>query len=714
MSSKASNIYYPRVKTTLNGKKRVFKVYIILLTFLGNILLSVSCNPSLESAEGLNRLKSESSQYLLQHASNPVDWYPWGDEAFDKAKAEDKLLIISIGYYACHWCQVMEKETFMDTTVARLMNDNFVSIKVDREERPDIDQVYAEASKKMIGTSGWPLNIIATADGTPLFAGTYFENSDWQAIVQRASYLYDDNPEEILAQANQLAETLNQKRAIDNERLSLTLSEIEQAWLNQSDTTKGGIKGAQKFPNSPYLSALLDFTYYQPSKKLDRFLIKTLDNMALGGMFDHLGGGFTRYSTDSEWKIPHFEKMLYDNAQLMGIYAKAYRKFNDPFYLYIAKETAKSLVTEFKDTNGGYFSSINAVSNEEEGGYYTWMTAEIEGLDQSDEVNRLFNISEDGNWENEQNVLFALGTTKEDYLRLIKGEFKDEMLQKRTKRDAPPKDEKIITGWNALALEGFVELYRATYDESYLQLANELASYLVENHSSSAQSRVSRTADKQQVGFLEDYSMLAGAFIQLYQVGFDEQWLKHAERISAGMMEVFTSEDNVLLSQSTQSDKLFMNSIPVLDTDLPSGNAQAVNNLLMLSEFYYDTRSDWHTTAEAMLAIGQVETRAAPAFAGKWIQALLLNANPPFEVAILGNDAVLARNQIDLGFRPDVIFLGGKTEGEIPLLAYKLMEGKTMIYVCQNKTCKFPTDDPQMAIEMMRPEKTSPKTPISD
>ena len=442
MPSKDSNIYYPSLKSTLNGKKRGFKAYVILFSILGNILLSVSCNPSGNQTEGLNRLKSERSQYLLQHASNPVDWYPWGDEAFEKAKAEEKLLIISIGYYACHWCQVMEKETFMDTTVARLMNDNFVSIKVDREERPDIDQVYAEASKKMIGTSGWPLNIIATADGTPLFAGTYFENSDWQAIVQRASYLYDDNPEEILAQASQLAETLSQKRAVENQALNLTLSEIEQAWLTQSDTLNGGIKGAQKFPNSPYLSALLDFTYYQPNKTLDRFIIKTLDNMALGGMFDHLGGGFTRYATDSEWKIPHFEKMLYDNAQLMGIYAKAYRKFNDPFYLYIAKETAKSLVNEFKDSKGGYFSSINAVSDEEEGGYYTWTAEEIEDLDQSDEIIKLFNITKEGNWENGQNVLFALEKDKKDYLQSMESGFRESMLRKRRRRETPSERRK--------------------------------------------------------------------------------------------------------------------------------------------------------------------------------------------------------------------------------------------------------------------------------
>ncbi|OEK01074.1 hypothetical protein BFP97_05935 [Roseivirga sp. 4D4] len=714
MPSKDSNIDYSPLKSALGGKKTVFKVFINLLTSLGIILLSVSCNTSRKENQKLNRLQSESSQYLLQHASNPVDWYPWGDEAFEKAKAEEKLLIISIGYYACHWCQVMEKETFMDTTVARLMNDNFVSIKVDREERPDIDQVYAEASKKMTGTSGWPMNIIATADGTPLFAGTYFENSDWQAIVQRASYLYQDNPEEILAQAEALANTLSQKRAIEDQAFDLELSEIEQVWLSQSDTANGGINGAQKFPNSPYLSALLDFTYYRPSQNLDEFLKKTLDNMALGGMFDHLGGGFTRYSTDSEWKIPHFEKMLYDNAQLMGIYAKAYRKFNDPFYLYIAEQTAQCLINEFKSTEGGFFSSINAVSDEVEGGYYTWTLAEIEAIDQSGQVMNLFNISQTGNWENGQNVLFALGTSKENYLEAIDGPFKESLLSKRSRRQAPPKDEKIITGWNALALEGFVELYRASFDQTYLDYAKELGSYLIDNHTLKEQSQVSRTEDISQAGFLEDYSLMAGALIQLYQVSFEEPWLKTAETLSEGMLQAFEVEGQSLLTQSAESTRLFMQSVPVLDTDLPSGNAQAANNLLMLSEFYYDSRSNWKDKAKNMLAEGQNEINGALAFAGSWIQARLRDSNPPFEVAILGEEALSMRNQLDIGFRPDVIFLGGNSEGSIPLLAYKLQDGRTVIYVCQNKTCKFPTDDTEKAYEMMIPEKYSNKLSISD
>lgn len=698
----------------MSGKKTVSKAFIILLIFLGNILLTVSCNTSNKQAEGLNRLKSETSQYLLQHATNPVDWYPWGEEAFTKAKTEGRLLIISIGYYACHWCQVMEKETFMDTTVARLMNDSFVSIKVDREERPDIDQVYAEASKKMTGTSGWPMNIIATSDGTPLFAGTYFENSDWQAIVQRANYLYQENPEEIIEQAKALATTLSQKQEVKAQELSLTLSEIEQRWISQSDTVNGGIKGTQKFPNSPYLSALLDFTYYKPNKYLDEFLRKTLDNMALGGMFDHLGGGFTRYATDNEWKVPHFEKMLYDNAQLMGIYAKAYRKFNDPFYLYIAERTAECLINEFKDQNGGYYSSINAVSNDIEGGYYTWTLDEIESLAQSAEIIKLFNISEEGNWDNGQNVLFALGTPKSDYLKAIDQPLKEDLLKKRSRRDAPPKDKKIITGWNALVLEGFVELYRATFDPKVLSEANELATHLIKAHVSEDNSRVARTEDISQAGFLEDYSSLAGALIELYQVSFDEQWLKTSEQITNGMLDLFKNEDGALLNQSSQSGQLFMNSIPVLDTDLPSGNAQAANNLLMLSEFYYDTRSSWKKVAHEMLTIGQAETRNIPAFAGAWIQTLLLESNPPYEVAILGDEANSLRNRLDISFRPDVIFLGGKSEGEIPLLAYKLVEGQTMIYVCQNKTCRFPTDDTEVAYEMMIPIKEASKTPISD
>lgn len=700
MSNKRLKLGFSRITKALCSKKSAIKTYAIYSLILGNILLCASCNTSTEKAYPKNRLQSESSQYLLQHSTNPVDWYPWGDEAFEKAKTEDKLVVISIGYYACHWCQVMEKETFMDTTVAKIMNDSYVSIKVDREERPDIDQVYAEAARKMTGSAGWPLNIIATSDGTPLFAGTYFENSDWQAVLQRADYLFKENPDEILAQAENLAESLRAQTGLKSEGITIELNQLEDYWLSQSDTIVGGIRGTQKFPNSPYLSALLDYTYYNPSESLDRFLIKTLDNMALGGMFDHLNGGFARYATDKDWKVPHFEKMLYDNAQLMSVYAKAYRKFKDPFYLYIAESTAICLLTEFKRKQGGFYSSINAVSDEIEGGYYTWTAAEIADLSNGGEAIELFNITEGGNWESGQNVLFANGTSKTDYMAWTKNPLKAKMLRARSRRNAPPKDQKVITSWNALAIDGFVSLFKATNNAEYLEEATALAKYLTQNHYNTTSQTVSRTDDNVDIGFLQDYAQLAAGLLSLYQVSFQEEWIKAAEQVSSSMLKEFTTKDNSLLSQSTASDQLFMTSYPTLDTDLPSGNAQAVHNLILLSEFYYDTRSEWKDVAKNMLAVEQQEIQRAASFTGTWIQSLLLLDNPPYEIAILGETADAVRTKMDTEFRPDIIYLGGKAEGTIPLLANKLVEGETMIYVCQNKTCRFPTSDTNRAYTM--------------
>ena len=700
MSSKTLKLRFSSAKDVQYSKKSTLNLYAFLSIILGSVLFLASCDNSTESSFPKNRLQSETSQYLLQHSTNPVDWYPWGDEAFEKAKLEEKLVVISIGYYACHWCQVMEKETFMDTTIAKIMNDGYVSIKVDREERPDIDQVYAEAARKMTGNAGWPLNIIATADGTPLFAGTYFENSDWQAVLQRADYLFKENPNEILAQAENLAASMRAQTGLKGEGIEIEIDQLKDLWLAQSDTLVGGIRGTQKFPNSPYLSALLDYTYYNPNDELDRFLTKTLDNMALGGMFDHLNGGFARYSTDKDWKVPHFEKMLYDNAQLMSVYAKAYKKFNDPFYLYIAESTANCLLTEFKRKEGGFYSSINAVSDEVEGGYYTWTAAEIADLDSDQVAAGLFNISEVGNWENGQNVLFANGTSKADYMIWTKNPLKAKMLRSRSRRTTPPKDQKVITSWNALAIEGFVSLFKATSNDKYLDEASQLAGHLTESYFNQTDGTVSRTSDNADIGFLQDYAQLAGGLLSLYQVSFEEKWIKAAEQISASMLKTFTTENNSLLSQSTASNQLFMTSYPTLDTDLPSGNAQAVHNLILLSEFYFDTRSDWKDLAKQKLAVEQNEIQGAASFTGTWIQALLLLDNPPYEVAILGESASQARMAMDTEFRPDIIYLGGNSEGDIPLLANKMVDGETMIYVCQNKTCRFPTNDSKRAYAM--------------
>ena len=692
-------IVYLEKKSRAIQRKVRFLSYLMIVGFT---FCQWACQPSNKEEAKLNRLQYESSQYLRQHASNPIDWYPWGEEALQKAKDENKLLVISIGYYACHWCKVMEEETFTDTTVAKVMNEFFVSIKVDREERPDIDQVYAEAAKKMTGKSGWPLNIIAAPDGTPLFAGTYFENSEWSAITERANYLFQEDPESVVQKAKDFANSIKESQEASGIHVgaSIDLRSIKSIWLAQSDLKNGGIRGEEKFPNSPYLSALMDYSAYYPSQELDSFLITTLDRMSLGGLFDHLGGGFARYTTDNQWQIPHFEKMLYDNAQLIGVFSKAYRKFDNPFYLYVAEQSAKGLLRDFKDKNGGYYSSMNADSDGREGGFYTWSMSEISEFDNADQIVEFFSITDEGNWEEGLNVLYTSTADTKSYMEAIPEGTIESMLKRRNRRTPPPKDLKIVTAWNAMVIEGFTELFKATKNQQYLDEAKSLATFLIENLYSEKEGKVFRTTEQKELSFLEDYSHLAGALIELYQVTFEEKWLLHAESITNSALSLFKSEKSKLFKQSHGGSELFMAGYSTLDTDLPSGNAQMARNLLLLSEFFYDNRSDWKGIAQEMLLAETDEVSTATAFTGAWVEALLLEENAPFEVAILGDEALQVKAEMDFAFRPDIVFLGGTDEGTIPLLENKLVDGKTMIYVCQNKTCKFPTSDSQEAYEL--------------
>lgn len=668
------------------------KLYVFLLALLTTVF---SCSTP-KNEDELNRLQYETSAYLLQHANNPIDWYPWGEEALEKAKDEDKLLVISIGYYACHWCQVMEEETFTDTLVARLMNDGFVSMKVDREERPDIDEVYSRAAEEMIGSSGWPLNIIATPNGTPLFAGTYFENEDWRAIIERANYLYQEDPANILSQAQVLAETIKsrQEKVSSKELKSeLLIDGIKQL----IDTKNGGIMGIQKFPNSPFLDYMLDLTYYQEDSALDSFLVKTLDNMALGGMFDHLQGGFARYATDNKWKVPHFEKMLYDNAQLISVYAKAARKFNDPFYLSVAERTAANLEQEFKRAAGGYLSSINAVSDNQEGGIYTWSAGEIEAIDSSGELAEFFNISKSGNWENGLNVLFT-NTSKENYLNYLESDSFKSLQEVRLKRGKVPSDEKFVAGWNSLVITGYVDLFRASNKAQYLDRAISLGKWILDNQLTKEGLVIRNTSNESDL-FLEDQSAFIQALISLYQVTFDQGWAIKANEITEASLKEFGTVDSPLLVQKNNA-QLFINSYPSIDRDLPSGNGLMLENLLILSELFYDTRKEWEDRALAMLNEESAGIASSPVFKGNWLSALLHIEHPVYEVAILGKEASAKRVMLDQAFRPDIFFLGGVKEGAIPLLENKLSEGRTMVYVCQNKTCKFPTEDTEKAYQL--------------
>ncbi|HEY9116924.1 MAG TPA: thioredoxin domain-containing protein, partial [Roseivirga sp.] len=546
----------------------------------------------------MNSLQFETSPYLLQHASNPINWYPWKDEALEKAKEEQKLMIISIGYFSCHWCQVMEEETFTDTLVAQVMNDNFISIKVDREERPDIDAIYTAAAERMTGSSGWPLNIIATPDGTPLFAGTYFENSDWRAIVERAAYLYQNDPDQVLADAQNLASQIAAQTNKQRNTSQIQLEEVKNLWLAASDLTYGGVNTSEKFPNTPYLNAFFYYTFYYPSAELDSFVGITLDRMALGGLFDHLGGGFSRYSTDNEWRIPHFEKMLYDNAQLLSIYSKAYRKFNDPLYLSVATRTADFLQNEMKAKGHGYYSSINAVSGAEEGKYYTWSFDQIKELKLEENTLELFDLKEEGNWENGLNVLASEPSDKEAYISWIESQDFQTLVNSRAERDLPTRDTKVITGWNALLIDGFVELFRATQEYAYLEEAKDIADFMIEDRMDD-EFNLSRTGVAFEALFLEDYSLFIQSLIKLYQFTFNEDYLTTAKDLTIAAIANF--KDEVAFKTSNQTYLSFTTTYLTDDTNLPSGNAAMVDNLIKLSSYYYDEHADWKYLAQNLI-----------------------------------------------------------------------------------------------------------------
>ena len=441
----------------------------------------------------------------------------------------------------------------------------------------------------------------------------------------------------------------------------------------------------------------MDLTYYQEDADLDNFLVKTLDEMALGGMFDHLQGGFARYSTDDQWRVPHFEKMLYDNAQLISVYTKAARKYNDPFYLSVAERTAANLEIEFKRAEGGYLSSINAVSDDQEGGIYTWAYDEIESIDPSGALAQFFNITESGNWENGLNVLYT-ETSKEQYLNYLKSDSFKSLQEARLERGKVPSDDKFVAGWNSLVITGYVDLYRATSNLEYLEKAEELGNWIMNNQLSQA-SLVIRNTSNQKDLFLEDQSAFIQALISLYQVTFNQDWIIAANDITEAALREFGTSDSPLLVQKNNS-QLFINSYPSIDRDLPSGNGLMMENLLILSELFYDSRKAWEARAIDMLNEESTSIASSPVFKGNWLSGLLHVEHPVYEVAILGKEATDKRIELDKAFRPDIFFLGGAEEGAIPLLENKLSAGRTMVYVCQNKTCKFPTEDTEKAYQL--------------
>ena len=670
--------------------------------------------------EHTNRLIDESSPYLLQHAHNPVDWYPWGEEALAKAKKENKLLIISVGYSACHWCHVMEHESFEDSVVASIMNEHFVPIKVDREERPDVDDVYMTACRIVTGRGGWPLNAFALPDGRPIWAGTYFPQDQWLSILEQFSELNKNEPEKLIEQADQITKGI---QGIDDVALVSTPSKFDKAviqnfgekFIKGLDFKEGGNDREQKFPMPNNFEFLMKYYALSGNEKALEGLTLTLDKMAMGGIYDQAGGGFARYSVDRIWKAPHFEKMMYDNSQLVSLYSQAYKLTKDPHYKQIIEQSLEWVKREMTDQSGGFYSSLDADSEGEEGKFYVWSQEEIDGLFPDEELNKFvkdyYGVSKRGNWEH-TNILLRKKTDQEfadrhsmsmEKIKELREQANATLLKERENRVRPGLDDKILTSWNALMTKGYVDAYLALGNETYKEAALKNANFILSNQKQKdfRLNRNYKDGKSSINGFLDDYATTIDAFIKLYQMTFDEKWLNEATGLTDYAIEHFMNPENSMFNYTSDIDPpLVARKLELVDNAIPASNSIMAKNLKALGELLYNKQYLGFSEQMLQNMVGTILEQDNPGFYSNWCQLYLDMVYPPYEIAIVGENAEELNAEIQGHFSPTSLFLGGKTEGKLQLLANKLQEG-TLIYVCQNKACKFPVDNVGDALGLM-------------
>lgn len=664
-----------------------------------------------------NKLADESSPYLLQHANNPVDWYPWGNEAFEKAKAENKLVIISIGYAACHWCHVMEHESFEDVSVAQVMNDFYVSIKVDREERPDVDQIYMDAAYLITGRGGWPLNVIALPDGRPVFAGTYFRKNEWTRILLYFKDLYAKEPETFDQEAGKLTHAIKEIRipGFEEKKSEFTKDDLDEPFkkiISAIDFTNGGTKGAPKFPMPNIFQFLLNYHFHTKNPKAIEAVELTLDKMAQGGIYDHIGGGFARYSTDEIWKVPHFEKMLYDNAQLVSLYSNVYKVTGNENYKKIVYETLEFIEREMMDDSGGFYSSLDADSEGQEGKYYLWTKKEIDDLlgENSELFCDYFSVTSHGNWEG-NNILFITkekGELKQKY-QITENQF-DEIISQskkilfegRNKRIMPGLDDKILTSWNALMLKGYVDAYSAFSEKQFLDTALKNGEFIL-NKMMNADGRLNRNFKSGKTtinAFLDDYAYTIEAFISLYEATFDEQWIHTAKKLADYAIQHFKEkETDFFFYTSKIDDPLIARKIDFSDNVTPASNSSMAMALFKLSHFFCSEQ--YEGLAINMLNSIKQFAVMSPTFHSYWLMTSLNLVFRYFEVGIIGNNYESEKENIIKLFLPNIILFGAEKEGTLEIVKDRIVPDKTLIYVCENRVCQLPVEDLNTAVKQI-------------
>ncbi len=612
----------------------------------------------MEAHQYTNELIHETSPYLLQHAHNPVKWMPWGEKALKLARQENKLLLISIGYAACHWCHVMEHESFEDPEVARVMNQHFVCIKVDREERPDVDQIYMSAVQLMTQRGGWPLNAIALPDGRPIWGGTYFQKEVWVNALEQIQAYHHEHPERTLEYAERLGEGIRESNLVPISKNSqpVKLSQLEaavQQWKPHFDRQEGGSQGAPKFMMPNTLQFLLRWAHQMDDHETQHHVENTLDKMAMGGIYDQLGGGFARYSTDTQWKVPHFEKMLYDNAQLLSLYAQAFQKTKKPLYREVVEQTIEFLKRELLSPENGFYSSLDADSDGEEGKFYVWQKPELQNLlgDEFHLFADYYQVNETGYWEEGNYILLrkqadeTFATKHELSLEELKhkiSKWQKILLPAREQRIRPGLDDKILTSWNALAISGLADAYQTFGNVDYLELAEKNLLFLKEKQldPDGALRHSYKNGTSKINGFLEDYALLMQALIDLFETTGTLTYLEDARQLAdKTFLDFFDPEkDFFYFTAITQTD-LINRSIEVHDNVIPASNSVMANNLFRLGHLTGQT--NYLKIAEAMLSKLVEDFRNYPSGYSNWLQLALNYTGNQFEVAVSGKKSHL-------------------------------------------------------------------------
>lgn len=674
-----------------------------------------------------NRLIHETSPYLLQHAHNPVDWYPWGEEALNRARHENKPILVSIGYAACHWCHVMEKESFEDEETARFMNEHFINIKIDREERPDLDHIYMDAVQAMAGSGGWPLNVFLTPEGKPFYGGTYFppkamyNRPSWKDILNGVAQAYAQKRDEVELQAANLTQHLFQANSFGMQALAGDLVEhfkvekVHEMFRNimkNADRQDGGFGRAPKFPQSFVIQYLLHYYYHTKNQDaLDQACL-SLDKMIYGGIYDQLGSGFARYSTDGEWLVPHFEKMLYDNALLVNVLSEAYQLTGKPLYRRAIEQTIGFVQRELSSPEGGFYSALDADSEGVEGKFYVWSKAEVESVLGEDAALfcEFYDITEKGNWEHknilnirkppeqfaaERNIAVEQLLTKLD-------EGRAKLLQYRNRRPRPLLDDKILLGWNALMITAFCKAYGVLGNEEYARMAMHNMEFIRKHFRAASKEyyHVYKELAKYPA-FLDDYSYLIQALIHLQEITGRAEYLDEARELTEWVIEHFSEEDTgyFYFTHRHQQD-VIVRKKEVYDGAVPSGNSIMAYNLYYLG-VVYDVQ-EWRERSAKICALLSQAVSKYPTSFGVWatmIQGLTYSIP---EIVIIGNDVEQVRREFLRSFVPLRIFQSSAHENpEFPLLARKPYSPFTQLFLCKNYACHPPVGTVNDLIRLM-------------